>query len=125
MGAAAAQAEDQLAAVLNRHASRASILIRQHPSARPPADGYAELVQATLALEDRPAGVLVARHAAALGQTGSPSVAAQRIDRNVALASASDMRATDARESVRALAERRKCCVTVLPSGSVLRHRYI
>src|SRR5688572_30777935 len=40
MGAAAAQAEDQLAAVLNRHASRASILIRQHPSARPPADGY-------------------------------------------------------------------------------------
>ena len=40
MGAAAAQAKDQLVTVLNRHASRASILIRQHPSARPPADGY-------------------------------------------------------------------------------------
>ena len=42
------------------------------------------------------------------GQTGAPSVSAQRMARKVALASSSDSRATDATESVRARAERRK-----------------
>src|ERR1041385_3899096 len=43
------------------------------------------------------------------GQTGSPLVSAQRAAMNVVSASSSDMRNTDARESVLAALESRKC----------------
>jgi hypothetical protein len=62
-----------------------------------------KLMAAALALEDPPAGVLVARHTAAARADGLAVGSRPAIDRNMALAS-------DARESVRALAEGRKCC---------------
>ena len=69
----------------------------------------AELVPAGFALEQRARLVGIAAAQPQRGQTGSPSVADQRISLKASRASSSDMRATFARER-RAAEERRKCC---------------
>ena len=79
----------------------------------------AGLIEKRRELEDRPARVLVADHAAAL-RADRLAIGSRPPDlRNMSLASLSDMRATDARESVRALAERRKCWHIVIASGDI------